>query len=318
MGPSPGARAPVHFNGDRTMHARMPNRTLAAMLAVLALTPIAGAQAQRRDQRPNTAAGTPIDFRFDGGTAVEYVDALRAVAPTLNVVLEPDAALVRIEPVDMRHVDPETAIYLLDDMTRILDDNQRIELDVQTILRSPGTAPLYQVFVERRASRPQSIPVSHVWSLRELIEGGTPADHVLTAIEAALDLSDGQAPAKLRFHPETFLLLVHAQPAQLETIDAIVEELTRAQRGAAPTEQERNAKSTEVNLRKSMQELAVARRELVEYRSALAVAKRELDLLETRLRDAEAMVQAERSQRLDLEMMMQRLERQLRGTTDPE
>jgi hypothetical protein len=262
------------------IRSRVPS-TMMLLVAMLLCTP-AGAQTEQ----PETGAIRPIDLRFPGGSAADYIEALCEASEFLNVLVTPEVHQLDMQPVELKRVDPTAAIRLLDGLRQERPDGALV-VDVEAVPGALFQSVIYKVSAvpEKRGSRPAKA-ASEVWSLAEIIKGGMPAEDVLTAIETALDMFDEDAAAaEVRFHKETGLLMAFARPEQIEAVDDVVTALTVALRtGAASAGGEQTA-----DLRKALDaahaETEVLRRELIESETRMKLYMMELESLRQERKD---------------------------------
>ena len=235
-----------------TRHRALSTIVLFGMMLCTAAT----AQTDAGDRN----AAQPIDLKFRGGTAAEYVEAIRRAAEYLNVVVMPDVAQVRMQPVELKRVDPTAAVRMLHGLRQERPEGA-IVLTVDAIPGELFRSTVYMVSAvpEAPRGRQRSATDSTVWSLTEILNSGVTAEDVLTAVETALEMFDEDYDhATLRFHEETGLLMAYAHPEQVEAANDVVSALTDALRSSEPAK-----RATEV----------------VSLRSALDQARGELQTL---------------------------------------
>ncbi|HEU5394305.1 MAG TPA: hypothetical protein VFV36_05830, partial [Candidatus Methylomirabilis sp.] len=104
-------------------------------------------------------------------------------------------------------------------------------------------------------------------------------ESVLTAIDTALALSQGEEPAQVKFHPETGLLFVHGTPAQTEAVSILIKTLMddqiQLQRSVPQESQKLVDKLTQEN-QQLRDEVASLRAELVALRQRVDAPERQL------------------------------------------
>lgn len=197
---------------------RTPGPTT-SWIAAIALLVAATAAAQ--DAGSIFAEDQPlISVRFDGGTAVEYVEAVRRAAGDINVIIAPEAAEVAMPPIRLQEVSPGAALELVGDQTHTAH-GRRVQLRVQEVGRhDPRERPTYRIFalVTGRVEEQGA----HVWTVAFLLDNDISSDAVLSAVEMALDVVGGGSELDVRFHKDTGLLIATGTEVQLDTIDEVV------------------------------------------------------------------------------------------------
>jgi len=250
----------------------------AAMLFGMMLCPVATAQTEAAD----SGAAQAIDLKFQGGTAAEYLEAVRRAAEYLNVVVMPEVAQVRMQPVELKRVDPTAAVRLLHGLRQDRPDGA-IVLTVDAIPGELFRSSVYTVSaVPEVRGRQRTATASAVWTLTEILEGGTTAEDVLTAVETALEMFDEEfEQAGLRFHEETGLLMAYARPEQVEAANDVIDALSDALRYKKPAEPERaqEVATLTMALDKARTEVQALRNELVESETRLKLYMMEIESL---------------------------------------
>ncbi len=185
-----------------------------------------GATVAQTIQTPNL-----IDLDFRGGTAVDFIQAIRkATGDRANIVVTPYVEDVRIPPMSLRRVDVFAAVGLLEG-ERAESPERSVMLKVRQLgAVSGGIAPLMKVIAEARFVQSPGRPEqSSIWSVADLIASGTSAEHITTAVSAALELLGPDShKAQVRFHKETSLLLARANAEQIQIIESVIDQLRRS------------------------------------------------------------------------------------------
>jgi len=252
-----------------------PLRVLSTIVIVaLAICAPAPAQSEQAD------AVQPIDLNFRGGSAADYLQALRDAAEYLNVVVMPDVAQVRMEPVELKRVDPTAAVRLLHGLRQECPEGA-IVLTVDTIAGELFRSTVYTVSaVPEVRGRPRTATDSEVWSLAEILGSGAAAADVLTAVETALAMFDeDDQPAEVSFHEETSLLMACARPEQVEAVNDVVAALTDAVRSKQPAKRALEVTSLRSALDKTRGEVQALHNELVESETRLKLYLMEIESL---------------------------------------
>lgn len=249
---------------------------VAALLFAVLLCPAAMAQTKAAD----SGAVEAIDLKFRGGTAAEYVEAIRRAAPYLNVVVMPDIARVRMQPVELKRVDPTAAVRLLQGLRQDLPEGA-IVLSVDATPGELFQSTVYTVSaVPETRGRQRTTTASAVWTLAEILAAGTTAQDVLTAVEAALEMFDEDyQPHQIRFHEETGLLMAYARPEQVEAVDDVITALSVALRSKKPAEQAQESASLRIALDATRGEVQTLQNELVASETRLKLYLMEIESL---------------------------------------
>jgi len=252
-------------------------RVLAAVILLgMVLCSAATAQTDAAD----SAAAQAIDLKFQGGTAAEYIEAIRRVATNLNIVVMPEVAQVRMQPVELNRVDPTAAVRLLHGLRQERPEGT-IVLSVDTIPGELFRSTVYTVSaIPEGRGRQRKATASAVWTLTEILEGGTAAEDVLTAVETALEMFDEDYDqATLRFHEETGLLMAYARPEQVEAANDVIEALSDALRSGKPAERATEVAGLRSALDKARGEVQALHNELVESETRLKLYMMEIESL---------------------------------------
>ena len=174
------------------------------------------------DEKSAPAAGRGlISLDFAGGTAADYVLAIRNTVPEANIVLATrDARDLKVPPLQLRSVTPGAAAAVLAG-DYPLDNGRLLLVRVEELGSQTDVArPVLKVSTEL-VGRTGKSDVA-VWSLAGLITSSLSSESILTAVEASLALINDEPVAKVRFHEGTSLLLFSGTPLQREAIDQVV------------------------------------------------------------------------------------------------
>lgn len=175
------------------------------------------------------APGDAVTLSFKGGTAGDYIAALRqAIQPRpINVVFKGGAASVQLPPVELASVSVGTAIRTLDRAHEQTPDSGQLRID--RVLEEGGE-PVYAIMLYARASQGAAAPMTtDVFSIRGITEPSPddpegmpvtlPSSVVLSALEAILNVDGNEGPAPvLKFHPDSGLVVVRAGEGQMVLI----------------------------------------------------------------------------------------------------
>jgi hypothetical protein len=206
----------------------------AAISLAAAQAPQSGVASETSDSSVKRPASITIDF--PGGTATEYVDALRKAAKDVNVALVADVSSVRVPPVSLKNVDPIAAAEIL----RSVPEEQggrfvQFELRYEKA-RSADQSGL--ITVGAKISNKQhpggDAVISRVFAVSNLLMNDIKPADLLTSVQTALEMNQNPAmPAQIRFHEATGLLIVRGTGEQVETVTAVVEQLRQQPKSAA-------------------------------------------------------------------------------------
>ncbi len=210
-----------------------------------------------------------VDVDFKGGTAVDFLDAVRAAAGgKVNIVAMPHVEEVMVPPMKLRNVDAVAAIRLLAG-EGIQTPGRLVRLDVEIVAPpSFNKAALVKVNADVKESGGYVGPQrSNIWSVADLINGGMSPDSIVTAVSAALELlGPASSKAQVRFHKETSLLLARATVEQIEIINNVINEV----RASAAQQRAQSMKPVQEKMAHLEQELLESR-SILQAREAEAV-----------------------------------------------
>ena len=113
------------------------------------------------------AGDTLINVRFLGGTATQYIAAVREATGDLNILVAPEAAEVLMPPVNLKLVSVAAAIRLLEDKANESPD-RRVWLNVTELpIYATGEQQTFQVSAQVRSHR-KRISDAYVWTVSNL------------------------------------------------------------------------------------------------------------------------------------------------------
>jgi hypothetical protein len=296
------------------MHTR--SIILASFLAVS--TALAQRPVQHyANQMPAPEPGPRISFVFKGGTVKEYLATLRAVAPKdapVNVVVTSDVEDEKLPAVEMTNTSVYSAVAALS----VLLPRPEFDVNVKVLAQygpQDPEATAYGVEVSRRFTPPnKAIQSLRVYSVRDVLNADgadsserVSAETLLTAVKTALGEVPfaEDAPADVKFHPESALLIVRGSDYALDVVKQVVKEISTSvnDEGAA----RRVAAARKLDLIRCEQRMAVAsrtfgtlkqqREQLVKLRDAGSAPASEVLALDLEISRAESemiVAQAER------------------------
>lgn len=285
-------------------------RIFAAFIGVSLLSCSALAQLDRAggegvaasaDDRPR------IHVRFGGGTVGQYVELVRSQAKGANIVLSDDAAAFPCPAVDLTNVTVGTALATIQFVCEGPTASWTVRPIALSNAQADADADNFAVMVFPRDGGKLVPPKRRVqiYSIVDLLNGvqgggGLARDHVLSALEAAIEVEGGPTP-EVRFHSDSGLVIVGGTIEQLEAVSEVLDRLrddTRQRRGEAMAQAEKHAEAMH---RVRMSELEVARQE--QFARSL---QEQLDRMEALV--GEGAVSAEEVAQLRQQCEMARLE----------
>ncbi len=289
-------------------------------LVLIAIGLCFATSSQVHAQASKDLAANLFDLKFRGGTAVEYIDAIRKADDLANIVVTAGVALIEVEPLELKQVGYEAAVYLLDHMTQGLPDGRQAQIQITMTPNPSDGLSIYRVDAHVDSPRiPKGRPpsVSSVWSLASITRSDTSAEDILTAIETALDLFGDSPKAELRFHNETSLLMLRGNMEQAKTVESIIYELAGSLDSGDLKTQLEVLKTEHEATRKQMAEYVMvinrsqARAETAENRAERA--EREASRAQEKIKQIE---DSHASRVATLTAIIQGLERQLKERKD--
>ena len=213
-----------------------------------------------------------IDLRFQGGTAAQYIAAVREAAGDLNILVAPEATDVQMPPVNLKHVSVAAAIRLLEDKANETPDRRVWLIVTELPLYATGEQQTYQVSAQIRNHR-KRIPDAYVWTVSNLLGNDLSSKAVLSAVEMALDVVNSKTAPDVRFHEDTGLLIATGDVSQMETIDGVLSRLN----DAAAERREHESIEEALALRHEL-----ARMELIDAELRRMLTIKEQELAQTR------------------------------------
>jgi hypothetical protein len=188
----------------------------------------------------------------------------------LNIVTLDDVSRFELPAVELRHVSRRQAMEILDGMQKTIEGREHM-IAVQMIEDEFGV-PVFSVrVIERRMQGPQpetpETPVSQVWPVKELLTRLENPDHLVTAVETALEMmGEIDGAVAVRFHEETGLLIARGRLGHVRMIDSVINALeAQAASEMTPSEEENIRRGYEQHIREiethAQQEIDAVRRE---------------------------------------------------------
>ncbi len=177
------------------------------------------------------SSGEQIRLKFPGGNAADYIAAVKAAMPSVNVFVAPEVREVSMPALELNNVSVAAALGLLNARTATSPTGQTIQLFVDEGERYiTGEQPIFNIVANYGG--PEVRPaqsMNRVWSVARILSTGLKSDDMLTAVQTALDLlGNDVAPAQIRFHEATGILIARASLEQLKAIDEVVSSLEQS------------------------------------------------------------------------------------------
>lgn len=211
----------------------MHNRLLSGLLLLAVSSPLALAQEPVERAAP---AAPVISVDFPGGTLSDLLAAMRRIDPRLNITASALAREVKMPELSVKGAE---VINVLEAASAIAPQ----DFSVSCHASGRDGATVYMVMV--RQTQPPGMAHSsrgardvQVFSLRSLIEAqpgddpkepmAVPVDTVLSALEAGLGMTAGDA-ATLKYHHDSMLLFIDGNPAQVSVVQQVLTNLQRDQ-----------------------------------------------------------------------------------------
>ncbi len=268
---------------------------LAAGCLALASAPLSAQEPNPRNERQL------FDLSFRGGTVEEYAAAIRKVAPTVNIVVMPNAAIAPVPALTLQSVSVHGALNFLDGREYRIG-REAIALDLSFYNAGPqyDVERVFTIGARGSVEPTQSL----VMSVDPLLDAMSKQD-LLTAVEVALELvMENRAPAVVKYHEATNILLVRGHPEQIGIVEDMLGELFNAARRKQAEEHnqaEANAMGAEIQDLRSQNEglqlqLNQSQLKLSEWDTRYSMLSDQTQSLQKRLAETDM----ERRQHLDL------------------
>lgn len=269
---------------------------------------VLGVQTVAQDASSETASNeNSLNLLFNGGTAAEYVEAVRQASPQANIVVFADLSKVSMPPLRVKSVNTETALSLLERLPQQQGPAVvKIELHRDGPLNSRQSEtplPVYSIMARIAEPKGSEARDSLVLEVGEALNDRVKAADLLTSIETSLAMLDGEfPPAQLKFHEATALLIARGHPEQMDCIMRVVQQL-----------RDRSIRDRQV-LQSSLDTLRESARLAEEEAESL---RRELIVFRTRNEVLEQELQSAKRQQADLEQQMRKLGVELEAARQP-
>ncbi len=258
-------------------------RALLCVLAALTAAGLVGPAAPAAQGGPDDDAPRLISVKFQGGSAAQFIAAIRRVAGELNVVVAPEASEITIPAMTLNGVTPPAALNLVDGTTHQSRGGRSVKLTVKHMrVYSPHERPTYQVVAH--VMGPTASTSAGVWTLAGVLESGIGSEAVLSAIQLALEVLGSGIPADVRFHEETALLIARGDTDQLQTIHEVLDRLHDA------LDAKHNMAALDTERRRVIEALSTAESQRNQAQEELRVFHRETERMEVRIAELQRML----------------------------
>ena len=276
-------------------------RALLGVLAAVTATGLVGPGAPAAQGGPDDDAPTLISEKFHGGSAAQFIAAIRRVANELNVVVAAEASEITIPAMTLNGVTPPAALNLVDGTTYQSRGGRSVKLTVKHMrVYSPHERPTYQIVATVRGQTASTN--AGVWTLAGVLESGIGSEAVLSAIQLALEVLGSGTPADVRFHEETALLIARGDADQLQTIHEVLDRLQDA------LEAKHRMAALDTERRRVIEALSTAESQRNQAQEELRVFHRETERMEVETERMEVRI-------AELQRMLDGKERELAATT---
>ncbi|QKK08215.1 MAG: hypothetical protein HND58_08520 [Planctomycetota bacterium] len=184
-----------------------------------------------------------ISIEFPGGTLREYVDAIkRAAAPEpVNIVVRDNGVEFSIDPVTLTQVSIESALAVIEHSGQTVVNGRYLHAGARLTKPSGGGQPVHVVYVQdlgAEESSPNRSPESRdflVLQIKELTtalpgdppESVVPAETVLTAIEAVLEIAGNADETKVKYHAPSGLVMIAGPVNSLRAAEQVLSQMSR-------------------------------------------------------------------------------------------
>jgi hypothetical protein len=209
----------------------LKNTTLT--ICLLAALPTAAVTASPATSAPAVASQRPIEFTFQGGSALSLFAQLSEAFPDFSVVIGAKARDFVIPEFTARITKPGTIVDLVCNVQGYQVKPQ-LGGRVKGMLeyRNVNNELVYVTFMEWTDLARQPSIFVEVISIQELLTSGMAVEEIFGTVEAGIDLKDagqGESRTEVRFHEATGVLFVKGT----KTVNGIVSETIDALKTSA-------------------------------------------------------------------------------------
>jgi len=215
----------------RRSHSLFTLAAASASLALVAAVPASALpQSARTDNPPITLDLPTVTLDFNGGTALDYVNAIRNANAASNIVVLGDLQRVNMAAVKLKDAPVWAALRVLEQLPSEQGDVVA-KVRLQNVADNFNTSAVFTLTADVRSRKPgaDADPTERfttVMSLADVVGDNLKPDDAMQALSLALALGDPDArPAEIKFHSETGLCIARGTIEQIETIRQVVTQL---------------------------------------------------------------------------------------------
>lgn len=178
----------------------------------------------RNPQESASSSYGSISIEFDGGSLLDYVNLVQDAADEQIVFVRGDAANFTMPPIHLENVSIHGALQAIDGDTRDLPSGERMSVSSE-YRQGVYVIKVLTNQVDRGASDQSPVQTS-TWTIIGLLgPGRLTIDDVLSAVEAAVEVSGTAGVTKIRFHEPSSLLIASGPLDTLQLIDRTLDRL---------------------------------------------------------------------------------------------
>lgn len=256
-------------------------------------------------------SGSAINLKFTGGTAQEYINAIQKQAGDVNILLDIEGKNVPMPAVELMSVNVTSAIMLLEDREANVD-SRYVSLDVNTVQPvDQWGQPIYYIRAKTAHTRE---PIGNtVISVKDIIESGSSADDLLTAVSTTIELLGGDTgKAEIRFHEPTALLIAKGQAEQMRAIHQVIDQIRASnQRNDQKREFEAKAHEYYQQVLAMKDQLAARTEEINSVIQQLTEARTRTEMYEREVANARQVMDERESQLMTLQVQLRALQEEI-------
>jgi hypothetical protein len=212
---------------NRPANTRLPI-VAAAILGLL--TPLVPARGQDGTPAPQPVDATfarTFSVEFPGGTVAEYLDAIRAAFPGVNIVGSQGLDEFTLPAISLKEVTIAGALEPLEQVAMTAVQGAKVKVRFGSGVASIAAESIYDgspLYSDEETPKGPQI-VTRIWNVTALTTGGgmTIAD-ITGAIETAVSIASDAKP-EFRIHEPTGTLVVKGLDTQLDLIDEVIGKL---------------------------------------------------------------------------------------------
>lgn len=264
----------------------------AALMFGLALSPAAAPSvAAQNDSGHRAQAGGAMaktdevfDLDFPGGTAVEFIEAVRQARPNANIIVTDVSELesVRIPAVKLRDIALSTVMAYLDEQ-----GSEEIRMGVRSFHESARGEAVYEVWTHVPSTRERGRDTPDefaVWSVREHLDAGMSTEDLLSAVQLVASVVETEIKPELKFHEGAALVIFRGTHSK--QLDLVQQALERMKGDAQRIAERRRERREQIE---HLKDQLISYRQMIDQQEAeLEAAKEALSLNRRALEDYKA------------------------------